>query len=101
MFGKKKKEARVYVHPQFGEMKFCCGWVTSFTLKMSLWEKAYELPLLFFAESEDEEITPAQEEAFEKVERFITEQRSQMEEMAYPEEEGEIAVSDRILPLEV
>ncbi|MCM1045522.1 MAG: hypothetical protein NC417_08415 [Candidatus Gastranaerophilales bacterium] len=99
-FGRKKKEKDVYIHPEFGEMKYRVNWEPPFKLKVDLWGKTYEFPIEFFADSPDEKITPAQEEAFEKVKQFMTEQRDLMENMARPVYgvKSEMALSDRVLP---
>ena len=104
MFGfrKKKKKENVYVHPKFGEMIHVHGmWSPVVRERLQLWDKDYDVPLTFLVENKEAAITSVQEEAYEKYKSIVAERREEMERLAYPEGDNELALSDRIIPQEI
>lgn len=83
MFWKKKvKVDNCKTHPSLGEMKYLgVGWKLTEKVKMTLWNKAYDVPVCLVTSSVEEDVNEKQADSMEKLRSVIAEQKSKIEEV--------------------
>lgn len=98
---KEKKPQKVIVHSELGELKFdAIEWYPAAKIRVALWNRVYDVPISFFAKSEEEEPAPSQEAAYQKFKNIVVEQRDTIEKMILEDAEEEDAekAGNRLIP---
>lgn len=104
MFQKLFKKKTPIINEFFGEVSyFVCGWLADERVKITLWNKTYDVMVMASAKDKNEAINANQEKAFESFKKIILGKQKEIEKMLenYYQTEGIEKLASKFTPQEI